>query len=109
MNNDGRNIETGAPPPGFGAKEVPRPTIAKWEKVGDSWTGQFLGLEKSRRYAGSAIMLGMCEGTLCRVPAPTMLADMLQGIAIGTEVHIRMDGKEKTPAGELKVFRVWTK
>lgn len=101
-------------PSGF-PREIPRPSMLKWETIGSTVRGRFLGLQKPAGFSSPIGKVRKEDGGIVSFSAPSLLALQLEGIEPGTKVYIEYyedeDTGEKGEDGKpfmLKVFKVFT-
>lgn len=97
-------------PPGFSKSgKIQGVPIKTWKTVGETWTGRYIGLEDSRKFAGSKLALGVTgDGATVKLTAPTQLAELLSAVPSGSVVHIEYTGEEDTGEDSpMKTFEVY--
>ena len=92
-----------------GYEEVESANFVRFEKFGDSIDGQLIDKGKSTQYGFGLFTVQQESGEQLRFHGSAQLDDLMLGVNLGDYIRVEYIDKEKTPKGEMKLFRLLRK
>jgi hypothetical protein len=92
-----------------GYEEVDSANFVKFEKFGDTVAGKLIDKGMSEQYKFGLYTVLNEDGEQLRFHGSAQLDDLLLTCVIGDNIMVEFIDKEKTPKGEMKLFRVLRK
>jgi len=87
-------------------EEVESANFVRFEAFGDSCEGQLLAKDDSEQFGFGLYTIMNKDGEQIRFHGSAQLDDLLLGIKIGDYIKVEYMDVQKTPRGEMKLFKV---
>ena len=92
-----------------GYEEVESANFIKFENIGDKISGELIDKGMSEQYKFGLYTVLNEEGEQLRFHGSSQLDDLLLTVGLGDHIMVEFIDKEKTPKGEMKLFKVLRK
>jgi len=92
-----------------GYEEVESANFVKFDNIGDKISGELIDKGLSEQYKFGLYTVMNEEGEQLRFHGSSQLDDLLLTVSIGDNIMVEFIDKQKTPKGEMKLFKVLRK
>ena len=87
-------------------EDVESANFVRFEEFGDNVEGKLIDKDKSEQFGFGLFTVMTNDDETLRFHGSAQLDDLMLGIDIGTYIHVEYVDNQKTPRGEMKLFKV---